>query len=515
MTAGKIATDAVTSGKISADAVIAGKIAADAVTATTIAAGAITAVKIAAGTITADKITTGTLTATQIASDTITAGNISSLNFTGKTATFDKGTIGGWDISNNAISKSVGGVGRMVLKSSDNTISMFDTSENLRLQLNPSTTLPTLTTPGSSTTINANDGTGATTLAPGTNVTSTIDKTTVAITLSGTNSEIYVDFNDARWMDTSQTPENNAAAYFLNPDLLNVLSAKYSLQVVLTGGAIAGELVQTIGYVATFIDSTPTFSGATLFTSPALFANLPAGNYLLKVRHYVSVFKILGSPGNLDWYRWAEGVGETDGISVLYGTSNAYSVLNAGGMVLSQGSQNYLKISSPSQSADSFFEVRGKSTFQNGLFVSGSISANSKQFQITHPLDNRKWLYHSAIEAPRADLIYRGVLQLQNGSGSVNINSASNMTDGTFEMLTRDRQIFLQNNNGFDRVIGNIENGNLNIVSENIQSENLINWMVFAERNDNEILASKLYDTNGSYKPERYKEYLFIESGSI
>ena len=130
---GKLATDAVTSGKIKANAIVADKIAtgaivadkiaagavvadkiavnaitasqiqANAIIADKIAAGAIVADKIAAGAIVADKIAANAITASQIAANTITAGNISSLQFSGKDARFDSGSIGGWLLSNSQI----------------------------------------------------------------------------------------------------------------------------------------------------------------------------------------------------------------------------------------------------------------------------------------------------------------------------------------------------------------------------------------------------------------------------
>jgi hypothetical protein len=393
---------------------------------------------------------------------------------------------------------------------------MYDTNGIFRLQLNPRTTLPTLTTPGTSATLNAADGT-VIAVGTGTNVTSTRNMTAVGITLSSANNEIYVPFTDDRWLDTGQTPEVNAAYAFLNPRSGTLIEGQYYLQVVLTGGSISGELVQTIGFVKTSIDSSQNYSAAALYTTPALFSNLPAGSYSIKIRHYLFAEKILGF--SVDWNRWPRNW-DTDGITVLYGASDAYSVLNAGGMVLSQGSQNYLQIKQPTTGTDSFFSVRGKSTFLNGLFVQGSLAATNKQFQITHPLDDKKWLYHTSIEAPRADLIYRGKIELINGSGSIGIDSSSLMTGGTFESLTKNRQLFLQNNQTFDRVKGYIQNGNVYVLCENTNENILVDWMVTAERNDIEIISSRLYDSDGNYKPERYKDYLFQQnletnSGSI
>ncbi len=462
-----------------------------------------------------NSITTG-----QIAANTIVAGNIASLNFYGKSAKFDTGDIGGWVLSSTSLSKTVGGVGTMELRSSDNTINMYDTNGIFRLQLNPRTTLPTLTTPGTTATLLAADG-DVIDVGPGTNVTLTRNMTAVGITLSSANNEIYVPFSDDRWIDPAATPEDNASYAFKNFDLNFLTEGQYYLQVVLTGGSISGELVQTIGFVKTSISviagTTNNYYAAALYTSPALFSNLPAGSYSIKIRHYLFAEKING--GTIGWNRWPRNW-DDDGITVLYGASDAYSVLNAGGMVLSQGSQNYLQIKQPTTGTDSFFSVRGKSTFLNGLFVQGSLAATNKQFQITHPLDDKKWLYHTSIEAPRADLIYRGKIELINGSGSVGIDSSSLMSDGTFESLTKNRQLFLQNNQTFDRVKGYIENGNVYVLCENISENITIDWMVTAERNDIEITSSRLYDSDGNYKPERYKDYLFQEnletnSGSI
>ena len=116
-------------------------------------------------------------------------------------------------------------------------------------------------------------------------------------------------------------------------------------------------------------------------------------------------------------------------------------------------------------------------------------SANNKQFKIQHPLNENKWLYHTSTESPRADLIYRGKIELINGSGSIGIDSSSLMSDGTFESLTKNTQLFLQNNQTFDRVKGYIENGNVYALCENTNENITIDWMVTAERNDIEITS--------------------------
>jgi hypothetical protein len=200
-------------------------------------------------------------------------------------------------------------------------------------------------------------------------------------------------------------------------------------------------------------------------------------------------------------------------IFVKFGrVSNGYSVFSPGGLQVYQGLRNYMNASLPqgtSGDASNFFIVKGKSQIIGSLDITGGVSANNKQFKIEHPLNENKWLYHTSTESPRADLIYRGTLQLQNGEGSMSIDSASNMTIGTFDVLTKNPQLFLQNNETFDRVKGYVESGSVYVNSENSDSNVKIDWTVIAERNDVEMIKSPLYDRNGNYKTENYKgEYL-------
>jgi len=474
----------------------------------------------------------------QITANTITANEISSLNFTGKTATFDKGSIGGWDISNNAISKSVSGVGRMVLKSSDNTISMFDTSENLRLQLNPSTTLPTFASPNTTTTIDALAGVSTTTgtfptayitTGTGTAISISRQSNAVSVVLSGTLNEIFIDDLVDRWYDTTYDAETNIADYFFYKSAASagaVINAKYVMTAVVSGAS--GTFSVILGYVKGDYDTVDdVWVNASIYTNPAVFSNLTAGTYSIYILHEFSAGRVLTNA--IRWYPWSNSIGGTrpnsstsSTITITYGTSTAYSVLNAGGVVFYNGSRNIFKISQPATTADSFFQVTGKSQFNTSLYVSGALAADSKQFQITHPLNDNKWLYHSAIESPGAYLIYKGTLELQNGVASASIDLLSKMTDGTFESLVRRTQFFVQNNSSWDLVRGRLSDGVVYIESNNNNSTASVDWMVVGERKDDSILNSVLYDNDGNYKPEKYKSSTFlkyvdyeIESGSI
>jgi hypothetical protein len=125
-----------------------------------------------------------------------------------------------------------------------------------------------------------------------------------------------------------------------------------------------------------------------------------------------------------------------------------------------------------------------------------------KAFEIAHPrksLKDKKVLVHSCLEGPKVDLIYRGTIVLKDGTAKVNIDKESNMSTGTFTALTKNAQIFLQNQSGFDRVRGKLDKADLSIECEcKYNSVDEISWMVIAERNDPTIKRDPRTDKNGS-----------------
>jgi len=137
------------------------------------------------------------------------------------------------------------------------------------------------------------------------------------------------------------------------------------------------------------------------------------------------------------------------------------------------------------------------------ISVTGALSKGSGTFDISHPLDSSKRLVHSFIEGPRCDLIYRGSVQLQYGTAIVNIDSDSvaeqncAMTQGTFESLTINPVIKLQNHTSFKKIRGTIYGNKLNILCEDPSSSDTIHWYVMAERKDPFIKTWERTNENG------------------
>ncbi len=147
------------------------------------------------------------------------------------------------------------------------------------------------------------------------------------------------------------------------------------------------------------------------------------------------------------------------------------------------------------------FTCAGTKIFQidtGGVNITGNLQKSSGTFKIDHPLDpDNKYLMHSFIEGPKCDLIYRGDVNLINGQATVDLDLESKMTPGTFDALNKDCKCWLQNDSGWDRVKGNVNQGILNITCENNNSTDTINWMVVGTRKDKHIIESDITDNNG------------------
>lgn len=147
-----------------------------------------------------------------------------------------------------------------------------------------------------------------------------------------------------------------------------------------------------------------------------------------------------------------------------------------------------------------------------GVTISGTISAtNLKSFRISHPLSElskTKDLVHAAIEGPQMDLMYRGKVDLVNGTATVNIDTKSGMTEGTFDVLNRDVQCFTTNETGWTNVKGSVAGNKLTIVAEDNSCTDTISWIVIGERKDNDVISSEVTDDNGDLIVEPDKQVI-------
>ena len=142
------------------------------------------------------------------------------------------------------------------------------------------------------------------------------------------------------------------------------------------------------------------------------------------------------------------------------------------------------------------------------LHVNGTVSKSSGSFQIDHPLPNMSnthYLYHSFIEGPQADLIYRGKVDLVNGSASINLDTVSKMTSGTFGVLNRNVQCFTSNESDWDAVKGSVSGNTLTISCQNASSTANVSWLVIGERKDKHMYDTGWTDDDGFVIPEQLK----------
>ena len=145
------------------------------------------------------------------------------------------------------------------------------------------------------------------------------------------------------------------------------------------------------------------------------------------------------------------------------------------------------------------------------VHISGQLTKDSGSFKIPHPLESKNsshYLVHSFIEGPQADLIYRGKVDLAGGTATVNIDTVSGMTAGTFVALNTDVQCFTSNESGWTAVKGSVSGNVLTITAQDNSCTDTISWMVVGERQDQHMKETGWTDENGKVilEPEREPE---------
>lgn len=141
--------------------------------------------------------------------------------------------------------------------------------------------------------------------------------------------------------------------------------------------------------------------------------------------------------------------------------------------------------------------------------ISGALSKGSGSFRIDHPLPAKTathHLVHSFVESPQADNIYRGKIDLVDGSATVNIDTAAGMTEGTYVLLNTNTQCFTSNESGWTAVKGSVSGNTLTITAQDNTCTDTISWMIVGERQDQHMIDTDWTDDNGKVIVEPLKE---------
>ena len=139
--------------------------------------------------------------------------------------------------------------------------------------------------------------------------------------------------------------------------------------------------------------------------------------------------------------------------------------------------------------------------FNNSVTVYGSLTKGGGSFRIPHPLpalNATKDLAHSFIEGPQCDNIYRGKVDLVDGTATINIDTKAGMSEGTFVLLNRDVQCFTSNETGWTPVKGAVDENVLTITAQDNTCTDTISWMVIGERQDDTVKGLDITDTDGN-----------------
>ena len=142
--------------------------------------------------------------------------------------------------------------------------------------------------------------------------------------------------------------------------------------------------------------------------------------------------------------------------------------------------------------------------------ISGSFSKGSGSFQIDHPLESKKdthYLRHSFVEGPQADNIYRGVVTLSSGTATINLDTVSGMTEGTFVLVNTNVSCFTSNESDWTAVKGSVSGNILTITAQDNASTATVSWMVVGERHDAHVKDSNtdMFDDDGKLIVEPLK----------
>ena len=126
----------------------------------------------------------------------------------------------------------------------------------------------------------------------------------------------------------------------------------------------------------------------------------------------------------------------------------------------------------------------------------GAVTKTTGTFDIAHPSKGGDWrLRHSFIEGPNADNIYRGTTTISGSSATIDLDTVSGMTDGTWLALNTNPWSMVSSSG--NAVTWSLSGKTLTI---NGPDGAVCSWMVIGERHDEVMKSEKSIHTNSDGK---------------
>ena len=153
-----------------------------------------------------------------------------------------------------------------------------------------------------------------------------------------------------------------------------------------------------------------------------------------------------------------------------------------------------------SQSSNLNDSVRLSIDTSGAVNVPGAFSKGSGSFVIDHPLKpDTHQLVHSFAESNDTLLLYRGSAEIVDGWSTVALDDYIGMTEGTFDALVRNSQVWVSNDTGWELVRGSVEEGVLVLESQDPTATGvLVHWLIAGERQDDHIKETSWTDEDGN-----------------
>ena len=100
-------------------------------------------------------------------------------------------------------------------------------------------------------------------------------------------------------------------------------------------------------------------------------------------------------------------------------------------------------------------------------------------------------------------------MKLVNGTATINLDTVSGMTEGTYVLLNTNTSCFTSNETDWDAVKGSVTGNILTINCQNTSSTATVSWLVIGERHDQHMKDANWTDASGRIIVEPVKKETF------